>query len=116
MTTTELNQRASKTIDRLRSEGKSERANRFAGRAERVITRAAARAGELLPTLYVSYDGQWLITWPGNRVARLETTGKAPAFHCTLICYSAVIEGRRYYGRGLGNGMYLNLRPGKKVS
>jgi hypothetical protein len=77
-----------------------------------------ARNGELVPTLYVTQDpdGLWLTTWPGNRVARLYAVGKAPAFNCTLTCYSATIEGRNYYGRGHGPGMYLNLRPGKVVA
>ncbi len=107
--------RAQRTADRLRAAGQSERANRFCGRAEVCITRHAARLGELVPTLYVSSDGRWLTTWPGNRVARLEVTGAARGFNgVKLTCYAATIEGRRYHGRGLGAGMYLNLRPSKR--
>jgi hypothetical protein len=124
-----LLERAFMTSVRLRNEGKTDLANRFSGRAEVVIARHAARMGDLLPTLYVtvergvspcgvpapSLDKHSLTTWMGNHVARLEVTGTARAFNCKLTCYAAVIEGRRYYGRGHGPGMYLNLRPGKVV-
>lgn len=117
MTTQELHARASAMLAKYRARIHNiDRVNRAAGRAERIITLHAARRGELLPTLYVSSDGRWLTTWPGQRIAVLQTTGKAPAFGCELTCYGATIEGRRYYGRGHGPGMYLNLRPGKVVS
>jgi hypothetical protein len=116
MTTHDLLARATATAERLRAAGKHDLANRFSGRAEVVITRHAARQGTLIPTLYVSSDGQWLTTWPGNRVARLYVTGKARGFNCELTCYSATIEGRHYYGRGLGPCMYLNLKAGKRVA
>jgi hypothetical protein len=110
-----LLERAQRTADRLRAAGKSDRANRFCGRAEVVITRNAARNGELVPTLYVSSDGRWLTTWPGNRVAPLAVTGSARGFHgVKLTCYRATIEGRVYHGRGQGPGMYINLRPSKR--
>lgn len=111
--TRDLFTRAQATAERIRAAGKC--ANRYCGRAEVVITRHAARLGDLVPTLYVSGDGQWLTTWVGNRIARLHATGKAPAFGCMLTCYSATIEGRHYYGRGHGPGMYLRLRAGKVV-
>lgn len=113
-----LLERAKRTAERLHAAGKTERANRFNGRAEVVIARHCARLGELLPTLYVvaAHGGFNLTTWPGNFVARLEVTGKARGFNCELTCYAAVIEGRRYYGRGHGPNMYLNLRPGKVVA
>lgn len=118
-----LLERAFQASVRLRQQGKSDLANRFSGRAEVVITRHAARLGDLVPTLYVKalppehggYPRHVLTTWMGNVIAPLEITGKAPAFGCTLTCYAAVIEGRRYYGRGHGPNMYLNLRPGRVV-
>jgi hypothetical protein len=118
MTTKELHARASAMLERYRSRIHNiDRVNRAAGRAERIITRHAARNGELLPTLYVSSCGRWLTTWPGQKVAVLQTTGKARGFHgVKLTCYSATIEGRNYFGRGLGPGMYINLRPGKVVA
>ncbi len=115
-TTQDLLKRAQATAERLRAAGQTDRANRFCGRAEVVITRHAARAGELIPTLYVSSDEQWITTWPGNKVARLYVTGKARGFNCKLTCYSCTIEGRTYYGRGLGPGMYLRMRAGKRVA
>lgn len=127
-TTEALMMRAQRTADRLRLAGDNERANRFSGRAEVVIARHCARIGDLLPTLYVTLvpldplkcggdnvDRYWLTTWPGNKVAPLEVTGKARAFNCQLTCYAATIEGRRYIGRGHGPTMYLNMRPSRKA-
>lgn len=110
-----LHERARRAAARWRARGaNTDRVNRYCGRAEVIITRHAARAGALVPTLYVSSDGRTLTTWPGNVVAPLEVTGTARGFHgVELTCYRAVIEGRAYHGRGLGAGMYLNLRPGK---
>ena len=114
--TRELFARANATAERLRAAGQNDRANRYCGRAEVVIARHAARLGDTVPTLYVSSDGQWLTTWPGNRVARLYTTGTVRAFGAKLTCYSATIEGRNYYGRGQGPNMFINLRAGKVVA
>lgn len=111
--TLELAVRIERRAATIRRRGKC--ANRYLGRAAVVLTRHAARVGDPIPTLYVGNDG-WLTTWPGNRVARFEVTGTAPAFGCVLTCYRATIEGRTYYGRGHGPGMYLNLRPGKRVA
>jgi hypothetical protein len=114
MTTQELHARASAMAERWRAKPhNTDRVNRALGRAEVIITRHAARAGDVVPALYVSSDGQWLTTWPGQRVARLYVTGKARGFNCELTCYSAIIEGRNYYGRGLGPGMYLRLHAGR---
>lgn len=96
----------------------TDRVNRAVGRLEVIITRHAARQGGLVPVLYVtqSPDGLWLTTWPGNRIARLSVNGTTRGFHgVKLTCYSATIEGRNYYGRGLGVGMYLRLHAGKVV-
>lgn len=122
-----LHERARRTAARWRAAGANpDRVNRYCGRAEVIITRHAARLGDPIPTLYVhfepgvspcgvptaSLDRHTLVTWPGNRIAPLEVTGTANGFNgAKLYCYSATIEGRRYYGRGLGPGMYLNLRP-----
>lgn len=127
-----LLERARLTAQLWRSRGASnDRVNRYCGRAEVLITRHAAREGGLLPTLYVTVEPgvspcgvptpslarHTLTTWAGQRVARLEVTGTARGFHgVKLTCYRAVIEGRAYHGRGQGEGMYLNLRPGKVVS
>jgi hypothetical protein len=113
--TKSLHSRAAKIAAKWRASGaNTDRVNRFCGRAEVIITRHAARAGELIPTLYVSSDGRTLQTRPGNTIAPLSVTGMAYGFGgVKLTCYRTMIEGRRYYGRGLGAGMYLNLRPGK---
>lgn len=121
--------RARLMVDRWRSKPhNTDRVNRAAGRLERIIARRCAQVGEPLPTLYVSQAPRklqqiageattqlWLTTWPGNRVARLTVTGTSPAFGGRLTCYGCVVEGRYYYGRGLGPGMYINMRPGRKV-
>jgi hypothetical protein len=113
-----LLERARTTAERWRARGAdTDRVNRYCGRVEVLITRLAARAGALPPTLYVSSDGRTLTTWPGNVVAPLEIRGTARGFNgVKLYCYRAVIEGRAYHGRGLGPCMYLNLRPGKVVA
>lgn len=118
MQTSELHERASAMAARWRARPhNTDRVNRAVGRLELIITRHAARQGGLVPVLYVTQepDGLWLTTWPGNRVARLYVTGKARGFNCELTCYSATIEGRNYYGRGLGVGMYLRLHAGRVV-
>jgi len=93
-----------------------ERLNRYLGRCEVILCRIAARRGEPLPTLYVSKlaDGLWLTSWPGTKVAKLEVRGKARAFRTELTCYRCTIEGRVYIGRGLGEGMYINMRPSSR--
>jgi hypothetical protein len=113
-----IRDRADAIAKRYRDSGaNNDRVNRFCGRAEVIITKLAARKGETIPTLYVSGDGRTLQTWPGNHIAALTVTGKVHGFNGTrLTCYSAVIEGRRYYGRGLGNGMCINLRPAKRAN
>ncbi len=94
----------------------TDRVNRYLGRCEVILCRIAARRGELLPTLYVSKraDGLWLTSWPGTKVAKLEERGKARAFRTELTCYRCTIEGRVYIGRGLGESMYINMRPSSR--
>lgn len=118
LTTAQVRDRALALAEKWRARPhNTDRVNRAVGRLEVIITKYAARSGELLPVLYVSETELWLTTWPGNCVARLRVTGSARGFHgVKLTCYSAVIEGRNYYGRGLGPGMYINLRPGKVVA
>lgn len=107
--------RAQRTAERLRAAGKNDRANRFCGRAEVVTTRYAARRGETVPTLYISSCGHWLQTWPGNKVARVHATGTVRFNGAKLTCYCATLEGRNYYGRSQGAGMFINLRAGALV-
>lgn len=109
---------ATLVADRWRKRGaSSERVNRYLGRVDAIRTRVAARAGEPLPTLYVREGSGYhaeLTTWAGNVVGKVEIRGTARGFHgVKLYCYRAVIEGRAYHGRGLGPGMYVNMRPGK---
>lgn len=113
--TLDLAARIERRAQAIRRTGKC--ANRYVGRAQVVLVRHAARLGDTLPTLYVTGKGgeTWLTTWTGNRIARIYATGQARAFNVTLTCYSATICGRRYYGRGHGPGMYINLRAGKAV-
>jgi hypothetical protein len=113
---------ANQVADRWRKRGaKTDRVNRYLGRVDAIRALIAARAGDLVPTLYVKATAVpghvVLTTWTGTFVTGARVTGEARGFHgVKLYCYSAVIEGRRYHGRGQGPGMYLNMRPGKRVA
>ena len=55
-----------------------------------------------------------LRTWAGEAIGALTITGQARGFHGTkLTCYAMTYEGRRYSGRGLGDGMSVRLRARK---
>jgi hypothetical protein len=113
---------ANQVADRWRKRGAShDRVNRYLGRVDAIRALIAARSGDLVPTLYVKETAVpghvVLTTWTGTFVSGARITGEARGFHgVKLYCYSTVIEGRRYHGRGLGNGMCLNLKPGKRVA
>lgn len=128
-TTAAIVDHANKVAARWRARGaRCDRVNRYLGRVDAILTHASARRGERLPVLYVAVergyspcgvpaeclDRHYLTTWTGKRLALLERTGKAPAFNCELTCYAVTLEGRRYIGRGHGDGMYLNMRPSKR--
>ena len=66
-------------------------------------------------TVSPSSHQHWLKTWVGAPIVPLTITGKAKGFGTTLTCYSAVFNGVRYHGRGLGDGMILRLRAGRRV-
>lgn len=115
---------ANLVADRWRKRGANTgRVNRYLGRVDAIRTRIAARDGDRLPVLYVKGEmgirpdvRVVLTTWTGKRVGYAQVTGTVRGFHgVKLYCYSTVIEGRHYYGRGQGPGMYVNLRPGKRV-
>jgi hypothetical protein len=55
--------------------------------------------------------GHQLTTWHGDFIAGLAITGKARGFNgVELTCYAIDYQGRRYHGRGLGEGMAVKLR------
>jgi hypothetical protein len=57
-----------------------------------------------------------LRTWDGKAIAALEITGTARGFNgVKLTCYAMTYEGRRYHGRGLGDGMSVRMHGGKVV-
>lgn len=57
-----------------------------------------------------------LRTWNGAWICDLETTGAARGLNAAkLVCYSAVVDGHKWHGRGLGIGMVLTLRRGARV-
>jgi hypothetical protein len=58
-----------------------------------------------------------LCTWDGKPLGPLAITGYARGFHgVKLTCYSFEYEGRRYTGRGLGDGMSVRLHArGKRA-
>jgi hypothetical protein len=65
---------------------------------------------------YVSSDGRELRTWSGETIMPIRQTGSQRGFYRALIkSYAGVYAGRRWYGRGLGEGMLIRLRPGKAV-
>ncbi len=70
----------------------------------------------------VSADGKstqsFLTTWEGQELCRLIWTGYARGFYRTrLNCYYTAkpIAGYYWFGRGLGKGMILKLRRGRKA-
>lgn len=115
--------------DALREMDRSEEANKLAGLANVASIHHEAAAG--LPiSAYVTnipgispcgvpesmLDRNTLTTWMGDFVAALEITGTARGFNgVKLTCYRCIINGRTYIGRGLGPGMYLNLRLSKRA-
>ena len=64
------------------------------------------------------YGQYWLTTWNGERLARLHKSGESrTGFHGTMLESFKTVEpiaGYHWYGRGLGAGMMLRLRRGRK--
>lgn len=57
---------------------------------------------------YVS--GGFVTTWTGHRIGRAFVTSSFRQNYTTVFQYSADIGGRKYTGRGHGEGMLVNLR------
>lgn len=58
-----------------------------------------------------------LRTWNGELIALLEITGRARGFNgAKLTCYAMSYAGRRWHGRGLGNGMSVTMRAGRLLT
>lgn len=69
---------------------------------------------------YVGLEGNRLVlqTWGGETLSPLWLTGRAAGFHGTsLYCYHTVkpVAGFYWHGRGLGAGMILKLRRGRRA-
>ncbi|KKM64984.1 hypothetical protein LCGC14_1495940 [marine sediment metagenome] len=69
---------------------------------------------------YVTRKGDQLIltTWAGQRIAGLYETGKTRGFYgAELVCYQTrhPVAGFYWHGRGLGEGMMLRLKKGRRA-
>jgi hypothetical protein len=68
---------------------------------------------------YVSDDGRTLTTFQGEPLGTLKMVGGSDAVKVgrrwrePTLSYRAVIDGRRYHGRGAGPGMLLRLRASR---
>ncbi len=76
---------------------------------------AAVERGESVYA-YVSSDGKRITTWPGIGLMRVTYNGTArTGFHGSSISYIRAIapNGREYYGKNGGNGMWIKMKPRK---
>ena len=65
---------------------------------------------------YVSSDGKQITTWPGNPLMRVTYNGTArTGFYGSTIHYIRAVapNGREYYGKNGGNGMWIKMKPRK---
>jgi hypothetical protein len=64
---------------------------------------------------YMSINGQCLIDWKGNILARVTANWDIKNNFAGTITYIQAItnNGRKLYGKGPGRGMYVRLRPYK---
>lgn len=65
--------------------------------------------------VYVSSDGQTITAWKGENLGRITwSEEKLSGFAGRLLHVNAVDEfGGTWYGKGLGKGMCITLRPSK---
>lgn len=75
--------------------------------------------GRMIAYVSLNEQGQyWLTTWQGERLARLHCSGVSRGFWSTRLEHFRTIEpiaGFYWYGKGLGVGMMLRLRKGRKA-
>lgn len=65
---------------------------------------------------YISCDGKQVTTWPGNPLMRVTYNGTArTGFYDSTIHYIRAVapNGREYYGKNGGNGMWIKMKPRK---
>jgi len=65
---------------------------------------------------YVSCDGLEFHTWSGEKICRLQHVSSwrvQSPFTDRMHAYRAVLDGKRYYGRGCGPTMVLRMRASK---
>lgn len=65
---------------------------------------------------YVSSDGKKITTWPGIDLMKVTYNGTAPTgFYGASISYIRAVapNGREYYGKNGGNGMWIRMKPRK---
>ena len=67
---------------------------------------------------YLSSDGRRITDWKGNTLARVTANWEIPNnWARKLTCVNATTNnGRKLYGKGLGGGMYIRLRPTKTTN
>lgn len=65
---------------------------------------------------YTSSDGKKITTWPGNELMKITYNGTArTGFYSSTIHYIRAVapNGREYYGKNGGNGMWIKMKPRK---
>lgn len=66
---------------------------------------------------YVSGDGKLIVTWPGIELMKVTYNGTArTGFYGSSISYIRAVapNGKHYYGKNGGNGMWIKMKPNKK--
>lgn len=85
-----------------------------------VLDRASIAAGESM-TLYLASDGHTVTNWPGSslmlvtRLWRTSAGGFARNERTTRV-WARSFDGRLWYGRGPGEGMYIRMHRSKQRS
>lgn len=65
---------------------------------------------------YISSDGKEVTTWPGIKLMKVTYNGTArTGFYGSTIHYIRAVapNGREYYGKNGGNGMWIKMKPRK---
>lgn len=84
--------------------------------SQREVHDFKSRAEHTPYTAYLSSDGARITTWMGDTLATVTSTGKpyrSNFGNLSTPFRAKGIDGRMYFGRHNGPGMYLRLRPAK---
>ena len=65
--------------------------------------------------VYVSNDGRTITTWKGGQLGHITRSEEKWSGFAGRLLYVNVVDefGGTWYGKGLGRGMYITLRPTK---